>query len=258
MNLKQFFLFIPCLLSFTLSSGHEHLSGERYKIGLCIVATGKYIQFVQQLIESADLYFLPNHDVTYFVFTDGEPESHKNMIKIPHKKLGWPYDTMMRLEAYHRAAEQLAEMDYLFALDADMRFVDTVGDEILGERVGTLHPGFFNKPRAHFTYESKNLDSTAYIRPDEGKHYFAGGFWGGNRTEFLELCRVCVENIYTDLATAFIAEWHDESHLNRYFIDHNPTVILSPSYCYPETQTLRPDCPKKLLALNKNHTAMRK
>ena len=62
-------------------------------------------------------------------------------------------------------------------------------------------------------------------------------------------------NIYTDLGKNIIAVWHDESHLNRYFVDHKPTVILSPSYCYPESWKL--PYKKRLLALDKNHAAIR-
>ncbi len=36
-------------------------------------------------------------------------------------------------------------MDYLFATDADMRFVGPVGDEILAKLVATQHPGFVGK-----------------------------------------------------------------------------------------------------------------
>jgi histo-blood group ABO system transferase len=63
------------------------------------------------------------------------------------------------------------------------------------------------------------------------------------------------ENIKADLAKNIIAIWHDESHLNRYFIDNKPTKILSPSYCYPESWQL--SYPKRLLALDKNHQNMR-
>jgi hypothetical protein len=32
-----------------------------------------------------------------------------------------------------------------------------------------------------------------------------------------------------------VARWHDESHWNRYLIDHPPSLVLSPSYCcYPD------------------------
>ena len=49
--------------------------------------------------------------------------------------------------------------------------------------------------------------------------------------------------------------WHHESHLNRYFIDNPPTIMLSPEYCYPENW----DIPfkKRLLALDKNHEECR-
>jgi len=225
---------------------------KQYKVGLLIVATGRYIQFVEPLIQSADKYFCTNHHVTYFVFTDGEVPNHENIVRIEQKRLGWPYDTMMRLSMYDMHRDILSEMDYLFATDADMLFVDTVGDEILSDRVATQHPGFVGR---RGTYETNSI-STACVRHQEGQHYFAGGFNGGSSKEFLKMARTITENINKDLEKHFIAVWHDESHINRYFIDNPPTVILSPSYCYPESWHI--PYQKRLLALDKNHGAMRK
>jgi histo-blood group ABO system transferase len=225
---------------------------KQYKIGLLIVATGRYIQFVEPLVKSADQHFCTNHQVTYFVFTDGQVPHHKNIVKIEQKRLGWPYDTMMRISMYDQHRDILGKMDYLFATDADMLFVDTVGDEVLSDRVATQHPGFVGKQG---TYETNSI-STAYVAPREGKQYFAGGFNGGSSNEFLKMARTITENINKDLEKNFIAVWHDESHINRYFIDNPPTKILSPSYCYPESWNL--PYHKRLLALDKNHAAMRK
>ena len=61
-------------------------------------------------------------------------------------------------------------------------------------------------------------------------------------------------NVNRDLHKNHIAVWHDESHLNRYFIDHPPKT-LSPSYSYPER--LKLPFPKIILALDKNHGEMR-
>ncbi len=248
----------------SLEAAHEEQTCK--KVGLLIVATGKYIDFVPPLLDSADKYFCTNHEVTYFVFTDGTLSSRKNLKIIYQKRLGWPHDTLMRYSIYHQHRDELKGMDYLFATDADMLFVDSVGDEILSERVATKHPGFFNRKG---TYEQRNT-STAYVKPGEGKHYFAGGFNGGCPIEFLKMSRVVTENILKDLSRNMIAVWHDECHINRYFIDNPPTCILSPSYCYPENW----DTPKqkiqlaypanwkvpfqpKLVALNKRHGSLR-
>ncbi len=207
---------------------------HKKKVGLLIVATGKYIQFVEPLIKSARKHFCTNHDVTYFIFTDRYLEPQKDVVPIEHKRLGWPYDTMMRCAAYYSNKEYYEHFDYLFATDADMRFVDTVGEEIFGDRVATQHPGFVNK---RGTYETRAI-STAYVKRNEGQYYFAGGFYGGSAQEFLKMNKTMVENIQKDLTKNIIAVWHDESHLNRYFIDNPPTNILSPSYCYPESWRL--------------------
>lgn len=221
-------------------------------IGLVVMATGKYIKFVPPLIRSAEQYFCTDHNITYFIFTDGELPPDDNVVVCYQEKLGWPYDTMMRYHAYAKQADLLAEQDYIFACDADMRFVDTVGDEILGERVATIHPAFYFR---RGTYETNPI-STACVNYDEGEHYFAGGFYGGSSKEFLKILDTNIANIEKDQENGYIAIWHDESHWNRYCIDNPPTVILTPEYCYPEGCQI-PFKPR-LVALNKNHNEMRK
>jgi histo-blood group ABO system transferase len=233
-----------------------------YNIGLCIMATGKYISFVMPLITSARVHFCPGHSVTFFVFTDGNLPTAPDIVRIQQPKMGWPYDTMMRFATYLRHADVVGSMDYVFACDADMLFVDTCGDEMLGERVATCHPGYVgNKPvwpDPQSDYD-RNPASTACIAPHEGKQYFAGGFYGGSAREFIRMMLVNVGNIMKDLDKGIIARWHDESHLNRYFIDNEPTVILSPSYCYPEHGYTvgYPQHHMRLVALDKNHAELR-
>ena len=219
------------------------------------MATGKYISFVPPLIQSADKYFCKNHNVTYFVFTDGQLNTRDDIVLIYQSKLGWPFDTMMRFQTYLQHSDLLQTQDYLFACDADMLFVGEVGDEILGDHVATTHPGFYATKRTGFTYET-NSNSKACIYPWEGEKYFAGGFYGGATKEFLKILKTNSDNIQDDLSRGIVAVWHDESHWNRYCVDHKPTKILSPSYCYPEGMNL-PFTPR-LIALNKNHAEMRK
>jgi histo-blood group ABO system transferase len=216
-----------------------------------IVATGKYIRFVDPLIQSAKKHFCRNHNVTFFVFTDQEYNAPEHTVRIEQQRLGWPYDTMMRYQMYFDNWHMISDQDYLYACDADMLFVGDVGDEILGERVATLHPGFY---RCRGTYET-DLRSQACVRPNEGKHYFAGGFYGGNKNSFLHILETNLRHIKADLSRGIIAIWHDESHWNRYCIDFAPTVILSPSYCYPQSWHLPFE--KKLLALDKDHVEIR-
>jgi|SRR5581483_652070 len=271
-NIKNIFLLYILSCSFLL------LPGNNYHIGLCIMATGKYISFVQSLLDSAEKYFCQHHKKTYFIFTDAAQSVNDevrvalddllsvpykdNIVIIEQKRLGWPYDTLMRFVVYHEHKELFASTDYMFATDADMLFVGEEGDEILGERVATQHPGFEkNKPLwgDEAPYDRNPL-STAYIPHGAGEYYFAGGFYGGTTNEFITMSSIITKNIFADLDQhKYVAVWHDESHLNRYFIDHKPTIMLDRSYCYPENGQRKgyPDCTPKLLALDKNHDEIR-
>lgn len=243
--MKLFTIGLSVLLWFSASMEAAH-------VGVLIVATGRYIQFVKPLVESAQKYLLTEHEKTYFVFTDGHAPDFPYIVPVYQKRLGWPYDTLLRCAIYAQHADLYKGIDYLFAIDADMLFVDTVGDEILSDRVATQHPGFIGR---RGTYETNEL-STACVGRHEGVYYFAGGFHGGSCSEFLKLANTMHHNIVKDLESDYIAIWHDESHLNRYFIDHKPTVVLSASYCYPGAK--KTGYPAKLVALDKNHAEFRK
>ena len=223
------------------------------KIGLLIIATNKYIQFLQPLIESADNYFLPNQEVTYFIFTnkDINIKSNRNIFKVDVEHKEWPWMTLGRYKIFSNNSEELSKMDYLYYCDADMRFVGDVDDEILSERVATQHPGYYERRGTPET----NPDSLACVFPHEEMQYFAGGFNGGSSFEYLKMANKISENIDIDYSRNIIAVWHDESHMNRYFVDNKPTKILTPSYCYGESMNIPFE--KKLIALDKNHLEIR-
>jgi histo-blood group ABO system transferase len=231
------------------------IENKPLNIGLLIVATNKYTSFIPPLIASADPYFVPGHHRTYFVFTNHVDQIPKqnNIVTIYQEPLPWPYITLLRCQMYCKSKELFAGMDYLFATDADMRFVDVVGDEILSDLVATRHPGFIDGRRLG-TFET-NPASTAYIGETNRTEYYAGGFYGGKTQSFIAMNEIMCANILADLEHKFIAVWHDESHLNHYFLHHKPTLILSPSYCYAEGSGI-PFTPR-LVALNKNHSEIR-
>jgi histo-blood group ABO system transferase len=114
-----------------------------------------------------------------------------------------------------------------------MKIVNTIENEILAENVSVLHPGFYNKDQKEFPYET-NKKSLAYVEKDQGKKYYQGCFQGGTLDNYLKMCEILNKNIIKDLNNNFIANWWDESHLNRYKIDNPPTLELLPDYAMPE------------------------
>jgi histo-blood group ABO system transferase len=221
------------------------------KIGLLIIATNKYTDFLQPLITSADKYFCPG-EVTYFVFSDKNLDltSYRNIVHINVEHKSWPWMTLGRYDIFHQNREEFKNIDYLFYCDADMLFHSTIGSEILYERVATQHPGF----RGGRGTPETNSKSLAYVRPDENMQYFAGGFNGGQKEEYLRMCSVIADNIKKDYSNNIIAIWHDESHMNRYFIDNPPTQILNTDYCTPSNQVNENT---KIEAIIKNHAKYR-
>ena len=172
-----------------------------------------------------------------------------NIIKVEHRD--WPWMTLGRYRIFSNSSDILSQMSYLYYCDADMRFVGDIGDEIFGDLVATQHPGYYSRRGTPET----NPASLACVNDAEEMEYFVGAFNGGKSSEYIKMAETLSNNIDIDYSKGIIAVWHDESHMNRYFIDNKPTKILNPSYCYGESMNIPFD--KKLLALDKKHEIVR-
>jgi histo-blood group ABO system transferase len=232
------------------------------RICILAIATNRYRWLFESLRVSIARHMLPGHDIRQLVFTNQpvEPSQRLRVHHIAHEP--WPLPTLRRYEHFMAEKEFILEHDYCFYMDADMRVDGPVGDEILGDLVAVRHPYQSFLPAAKRTYE-RNPRSLACVSVGQGTTYYAGGFQGGRVTAFMEMADVLAARIRDDTQRGLVAVWHDESHLNRYLIDHPPSVSLSPAYCFPEEwyhtgqphgcETLEP----KIVALQKNHAAIR-
>jgi histo-blood group ABO system transferase len=227
-------------------------------IAICLIATGKYIDFVPPLLKGLFQYLLPNHKRWIYVFTDSEkPIKGVEMVYTEHKP--FPHPTLYRYHIiYNYFHSQQLNFDYYYYLDSDSLIVNTVGDEILGKLVLTQHPGFYHKRPTTYTFDRKFL-SMAYVNPFGIKKYFAGGFNGGS--EYLKMAKTIMKWVDIDAKYGYVPCWHDESYLQKYAKLHPPDVILNPKYLYPQTdheiityglQDLSP----KIICINKSHASV--
>lgn len=220
---------------------------EKFKIALCFICLNEpYWQYAEQVISGAKEFFLPGHQVDYFLWSDMPEENSFGATVFPTEPVEWPLPTLFRYSLMLQQEEALKDYDYVFYCDIDMKFVGIVGDEILGPDItAAQHPMYATKKEYWPPYEP-NPQSTAYIpRPgqvinENGRQrfmplYFAGGFQGGKTDAWFKAMRVLKKNIDKDFAKNYIAIWNDETHWNRYLFDNPPTVVLSPSYIYPDS-----------------------
>ena len=164
----------------------------------------------------------------------------------PTEPIEWPMPTLLRYNLFLQQEEKLQEFDYIFYIDVDMKIVDWIGEEILGDGLtAAQHPMYALRQNYHAPYEP-NPDSTAHIKlpgrviEENGKKmfeplYLAGGFQGGKTSEFIKAMKVMRKNIDDDLLKNYIARWNDESHWNKYLYDNPPAVVLNPGYIYPDS-----------------------
>ena len=110
------------------------------KICILTIATNKYIQFVERLLDDIEKNFLDGHDIQCLLFTDHEVETSDNVkvSQIGHKP--WPEPALKKYNYINSESEYLKDFDYLYLFDADVGIVNTVGEEVLQDLVGVLHP----------------------------------------------------------------------------------------------------------------------
>lgn len=237
------------------------------RIGILLVATGKYKDFLPRTLQEIRKYFVPQYPKIFFLFIDsqeGIPDlsSYSHYITLIDRR-GFPGDTLYRYNYFLLRQNDLIQMtDIVYYFDVDMGIPGIVDEQVFPTPqtplIGTRHPGFHMKfSYTHPTGGSIDIkpESSAYVQPEKRiNNYIAGGFNGGITYFFLEMSKKIKKNIEIDDNNEVIPRWHDESHLNWYYY-HHPHLfkILPPDYCYPENCELGIPTIPRIVALSKDH-----
>jgi len=230
------------------------------KIAILYICTGRYAVFWKKFYKATEKYFLHNSEKHYFVFTDSDEIlgiTDDRIHPVYQTTEEWPFPTLNRFSYFLRIRDKLIDFDFIMFMNANLLVKKRIDEkEILpdpeheGNLFVTLHPGYYSKSTADFNYDRNKL-STAFVAPEEGCNYYAGGFNGGTFEEFYSMVEILDERIKKDFEKGVIALWHDESHLNRYMIDYKkPFKKLSPAFLYP--QGVRIPFQKKIIILDKS------
>lgn len=232
-------------------------------IGILLIATNKYKQFVRPLIDSLDKHFIKTRKLKIYLFTDedefyvqGYDRIKVQQTIIPSYK--FPYASLYRYKVF--TSRNNYYTSHLFYMDVDMKVVADVGDEILSNGLlAVRHPGFDKVGGGSW---GNNPKSTSYTLPSKRHAYYAGGFQGGKIENYYALMQLLKENIAEDERNGIMAEWHDETHFNKALSELKDFKVLNSSYCMPEQPELRKkwkinDLAPKIIALEKDHHKIR-
>ena len=214
------------------------------KVAISFLGTGKYLDFLPKYYENIEKYFLPNSEKTILAFTDGELDGTPENLKVfSQKHLDWPYITLKRFEIINKAREIINDHDWFVFIDGDALVVDRIEDEEFftdKPLFGVHHPCHYLKMPPHNQYPgayeiTENCNAAVDLEKYQPKVYYQGCFWGGKVPEVCAMIDELEYRVGDDLHRNVVALWHDESHLNKYFIE-NPDLVhtYGPEYAFPE------------------------
>lgn len=235
------------------------MTGTAPSIAILYISTGRYTVFWDSFYQSAEKFLLPDCQKHYFIFTDSSDTlvgEGKNVSKIYQKKLGWPYDTLMRFDIFLGIREKLEKYDFIYFFNGNTEFTQTVSQqdilplETQQNLVFCLQPHMFHLSHNKFSYD-RNPESTAYIPLNSGRYYFAGGLNGGKAKPYLDMCNILNDRIRQDLKQNIIALWHDESQLNKYALNRTDIKILPPYFSRSEAEYWKKNA--KVMFSDKSH-----
>lgn len=234
------------------------------KIDLLIVATAKYVKFLPYLVESVKKNFLTSEQVTIHIFTNrvndvdvllSQQEIKILIHEIDHQP--WPYPTLYRFHFFMRYINEIVG-DYVFYIDADTIIKEKIITDIISPRVAVQHCGFVN---GGGSWEVRP-QSSSFVEPNKRQVYYGGGFWGFGINNFKTILQFAVDMIDEDANKGIVPIFHDESVLNKLLTIIPPTLVLNPSYHWPENnpriwKSWKEEYPCKILLLDKNHKEIR-
>jgi len=233
---------------------------KKMKVAICVIGTGKYLDYFPKYYENIEKYFIPDSEKTILLFTDGKLNHIPDNVKVyDQEHLPLPYRNLKKFEIINKAREEILKHDHFVFLAIDFLVVKEIPDRLFYFRCcsqnmeqvpffGVQHPCHYLQIPPHDKYPGawdQNIRSEAYVdlNDDEnpvapnisGQFYLHGSFWGGTIPSALHMIDELEGRVNRDLENGIIAIENDESHLNKYFIERPFDInAMSSMYAYHE------------------------
>lgn len=229
-------------------------------ITIAFIGTARYKSFFPGFYKSVMEKFCVEQDRKILVATDEPTDpifNKENVVTVKIEHAHWPYVTLHRFKYLLNFSNAISESDYFFFIDADLWPVSSIAlEEITNpdrDLVGVQHPGFVGKIGT-FETDTRSL-ANIFDAKYELSAYRQGCFWGGKSGPVLDMIRALNDRIDIDDRHGITARWHDESHMNKYFVERNDKVLtLHPGFAQPEAgyDEIRARFPTKMIHLKKD------
>jgi len=214
------------------------------KVAVIFIGTSKYLEFLPGYYEQAEKNLFPGVEKQYFVYSDGEVDGlPENITFVPQEHLPFPYITLYRFDIINRSLDLMEDCTHLLFLDADTQVVNTVEfSEMFSDEkplMGVQHPchAMEMAPHGKFpgAFETNPASLCHVTHNDDTSMYWQACVWGGRMDVVTNLVKELDRRTKVDESNGIVAVWHDESHINKYFIENKRIVnTLHPQYAYPE------------------------
>ncbi len=200
---------------------------DKRKMAIIFLGTGKFVEYFDDYYRTCEDLFLQNTDKHYIVLTDmvDYPAlKQKNVLTYNINHYPWPFCTLLKYHYINSIQGILADYKNVLFLDADMYINERVTEAEFSSKDKSLY-GVIHPYIGHDGTFEPNPISTAFV-PDhmDKSKYWQACLFGGKPKNLLRMTKTLQSNIDSDLEKDHIAVWHDESHLNRYFVEHKKDI----------------------------------
>lgn len=233
-------------------------------ITVLLIGTNRYANFFPNLVKSIDRFLAPNLKIQILVFTDQvdsissqiTASSRTSLEYLAIPSYGWPEATLLRYEIFENFWSHVIG-EVVIYLDADTILLREISEFDLKKEnwkngvALVLHPGYFGRgilfrSLMKFTplgpWES-HPKSKAYVPRKSRNQYVCGGVWMGSYNSIEQLVSQLAFNVREDSNNKIMAKYHDESHINNWYVNYGATT-QDPSWAYsdlyPKLRRLNP------------------
>jgi hypothetical protein len=248
------------------------------------IATGKYFQFFLNLLPS--LYQnIQVKNLQIICLTDIKLETKVlnrdgisiSFFYIPAYK--WPEITLLRYQEIIKNKSEI-QGKHLLWIDSDMKVIKDFNPLVVFHSKNVFlakHPGYIFSIYYFLKVESgikfsiakrflrawlkgqrnvgaweSNENSKAFVPALKRQVYVHGAVWGGRTDSVLNMCEMLAHRTKLDLEVNYIADWHDESHLNWYSANHHVSYF-NKNFSYWEGSFMSNKEKATVLSLDKNN-----